>query len=501
MYTFLISVAALVVGYLLYGAFVDKVFAPDPARKTPAVEKEDGVDFVPMPTWKVFMIQFLNIAGTGPIFGAIMGAMFGPSAFLWIVFGCIFGGAVHDYFSGMLSLRHGGAAFPELVGHYLGKETKNVMLVFSVILMMFVGAVFVYSPAVILGPMADLSFSGDNFTSVMIWVGIILAYYVVATLLPVDKIIGKIYPIFAVALLFMAVALFVCLLRSDTSRIPELWDGLANRKDSSVSPIFPCLFITIACGAVSGFHATQSPLMARCLKNEKLGRPIFYGAMITEGLVALIWAAVASWIFYGGGSELITEAGFDLSGGAPKVVTAISKYWLGIFGGILALLGVVAAPITSGDTAFRSARLIIADFLKLDQKPIRNRLAISIPLFAISGLLLWYNIARPDGFDKIWRYFGWSNQTLAVFTLWTITAFLVKYRKGLSYLIGLIPAVFMTAVCVTFICVDGVGINLLLEGFGLAIPASAAPLIGGVTAALSLALFFVLCRKSLSTRN
>ena len=486
MYSFFISVAALVIGYLVYGAFVEKVFAPDPARKTPAVAKADGVDFVPMPTWKVFMIQFLNIAGTGPIFGAIMGAMFGPSAFLWIVFGCIFAGAVHDYFSGMLSIRHGGASFPDLVGHYLGKGTKTVMLLFSVLLMLLVGAVFVYSPAAILGQDVDISFSGNVFASTMIWVGIIIAYYVIATLLPVDKIIGKIYPVFAIALLFMAVALFVCLLRADSSSVPELWDGLANRKDSSVTPIFPCLFITIACGAVSGFHATQSPLMARCIKNEKLGRPIFYGAMITEGLVALIWAAVASWIFWGGGEKLLLEAQYSLDG-APKIVNAISKYWLGIFGGILAILGVVAAPITSGDTAFRSARLIVADFLHLDQKPVRNRLLISVPLFALSGILLWYNIARPDGFGKIWSYFGWANQTLAVFTLWTITSYLVKNKKGMYYLIGLIPALFMTSVCVTFILVDG-------TGFGL--NAAWSPYIGGATAIISLGLFATFSLKA-----
>ncbi|MBP5689839.1 MAG: carbon starvation protein A [Bacteroidales bacterium] len=500
MYTFLISVAALVVGYILYGAFVDRVFGPDSTRKTPAVEKADGVDFVPMPTWKVFMIQFLNIAGTGPIFGAIMGAMFGPSAFLWIVFGCIFAGAVHDYFTGMLSIRHGGAALPEIVGHYLGKGTKTVMLCFSVLLMLLVGVVFVYSPAVILGPMVDLSFGAGGSTSMMIWVFIILAYYVVATLLPVDKIIGKIYPVFAVALLFMAVALCFCLLRSDTAAVPELWDGLANRKGPG-APIFPCLFITIACGAISGFHATQSPLMARCLKDEKLGRPVFYGAMITEGLVALIWAAVASWVFWGGGKELILGAGFSVDGGAPAVVTAVSKYWLGIFGGILAILGVVAAPITSGDTAFRSARLIIADFLKLDQKQVRNRLVISVPLFALGGLLLWYNIADPKGFDRIWGYFGWANQTLAVFSLWTVTSYLVKKKRGFYYLITLIPAIFMTSVTFTYFCIEKIGFNLILGPLGHPIPASWNLAIGGVTAIVSLVLFILLSRKAFKNRN
>ena len=477
MISFLISVAALFLGYLLYGAFVDRMFGPDPARETPAVSKADGVDFIAMPSWKVFMIQFLNIAGTGPIFGAIMGAKFGPSAYLWIVFGCIFAGAVHDYMSGMLSLRHGGVGYPELVGTYLGQGTKKVMLVFSILLLMMVGAVFVYSPAVILGDMAGDGGRG----SMMLWVGVIFAYYVVATLLPIDKVIGRIYPLFALALLFMAVALMVCLLVKWPS-LPEFWDGLANRGPSvglNGQPIFPCLFITIACGAVSGFHATQSPLMARCLKNEKLGRPIFYGAMITEGLVALVWAAVSSWFFFDGGAA---EVGSDLTAAAPTVVTKVSGSWLGIVGGILAVLGVVAAPITSGDTAFRSARLIIADFLHLEQRSMAKRLWIAVPLFVLSGLLLWYNIADSNGFNVIWRYFGWANQTLSVFMFWTATVYLVRHKGGLYYLITLIPGLFMTSVCTTFILVDKIGLGL---------PQSLIPWISLGTFAVSLILFYL----------
>jgi len=458
MYSFLLSIAALVLGYLLYGAFVDRVFGPDPHRVTPAVEKADGVDFIAMPTWKVFMIQFLNIAGTGPIFGAIMGAKFGPASYLWIVLGCIFAGAVHDYMCGMLSLRHGGAGFPELVGEYLGQGTKRVMLVFSIILLLLVGTVFVYSPALILG---DLAGDGGR-GSIMLWVGIIFVYYVVATLLPIDKVIGRVYPLFAFALLFMAAALLVCLVVKWPS-LPELWDGLGGWSEKaglSGQPIFPCLFITIACGAISGFHATQSPLMARCLKNEKLGRPVFYGSMITEGLVALIWAAVSSWFFFDGGAAAV---GSDMSAAAPTVVTKVSESWLGLLGGILAILGVVAAPITSGDTAFRSARLIIADFVRLEQKTIRKRLYIALPLFAASALLLWYNIADANGFNTIWRYFGWSNQTLAVFMLWTATIYLVRKKGGLWYLVTLLPALFMTAVCTTFICVDKIGLRLPQE--------------------------------------
>lgn len=477
MYSFILSILALVAGYLLYGTFIEKVFGPDPGRRTPAYTKSDGVDFIPMPTWKVYMIQFLNIAGTGPIFGAIMGAKFGPSSYLWIVFGCIFAGAVHDYFSGMLSLRHGGAGLPELVGCYLGKGTKNVMLVFSIVLLLLVGAVFVFSPAIILG---DVAGKGDA-PSMMRWAGVIFIYYIIATMLPIDKIIGKIYPLFAFALLFMAASLMVGLF-ARWPAIPELWDGLGNRGPSVGvvgQPVFPCLFITIACGAISGFHATQSPMMSRCLKNETLGRPVFYGAMITEGLVALIWAAVSSYFFFGGGAA---EVGSDLTAAAPTVVTKVAGGWLGVFGGILALLGVVAAPITSGDTALRSARLILAETFKFDQKPVRNRLAISIPLFVATALALWFNIADQDGFNTIWRYFGWANQTLAVFTLWTVTAWLTKARRGLWYLVTLAPAAFMTAVCTTFLLVDKVG-------FG--INAAAAPWIGLGTFLFSVCLYYL----------
>ena len=456
MFSFLVSLVALVAGYFIYGRVVEKVFGVDSSRKTPAITKADGVDYIPMPAWKVYMIQFLNIAGTGPIFGAIMGAKFGPSAYLWIVFGCIFAGAVHDYMTGMLSIRNNGAGLPDLVGEYLGKGTKTFILAFSIIVLMLVGTVFVFSPALILG---DIAGDGSKI-AIMAWVGVIFLYYLLATLMPIDKIIGRIYPVFSFALLFMAVALMVCLFVK-WPVLPEIWDGLGNLGESkgllSGQPVFPCLFITIACGAVSGFHATQSPLMARCVSDEKLGRPVFYGAMITEGIVALIWATVASWFFYGGGAA---EVGPGLSAAAPEVVVKVSEGWLGILGGILAILGVVAAPITSGDTAFRSARLIVADFLHLPQKPIRNRLIISIPLFILASFLLWYNIADEDGFNVIWRYFGWANQTLAVFMLWTATAYLVKYRGGMSFMLTLLPAAFMTAVCVTYLCVAKIGLNL-----------------------------------------
>jgi carbon starvation protein CstA len=480
MVSFVISIVALILGYVFYGAFVDRVFGPDPHRPTPAVSKADGVDYIALPSWKVYMIQFLNIAGTGPIFGAIMGAKFGPASYLWIVLGCIFAGAVHDYLCGMLSVRHGGAGFPELVGEYLGRRTKKVMLVFSIVLLLLVGTVFVYSPALILG---DIAGDGSR-ASIMLWVGIIFLYYVVATLLPIDKLIGKVYPVFAFALLFMAAALMVCLFVKWPS-LPELWEGLGGWSDRAGigdQPIFPCLFITIACGAISGFHATQSPLMARCIRSEKMGRPVFYGSMITEGLVALIWAAVSSWFFFDGGAAAV---GSDPSAAAPTVVTKVSESWLGLLGGILAILGVVAAPITSGDTAFRSARLIIADFLRLPQKSLPKRLWIALPLFAGSALLLWYNIADANGFNTIWRYFGWSNQTLAAFMLWTATVYLTRKKGGAWYLVTLLPALFMTAVCVTFILVDKTGFR---------VPSSLAPVIGLLTFVIS-ALFFYLWKK------
>ena len=458
MFSFLLSIVALVLGYVIYGAFVDRMIGPDPKRPTPAITKADGVDFIRMPSWRVFMVQFLNIAGTGPIFGAIMGAKFGPASYLWIVLGYIFAGAVHDYMVGMMSVRNGGVGVPELVGKYMSKGTKIAMLVFSLVLLTLVGTVFVYSPALILGDMA-----GDGTSqAIMLWVGIIFLYYIIATLLPIDKLIGKIYPIFAVALLFMAVALMVCLFVK-WPQLPEIWDGLTGWQDKVAlkdQPIFSCLFITIACGAISGFHATQSPMMARCIDNEKLGRPIFYGSMITEGLVALIWAAVASWFFFDGGAA---EVGSDITASAPTVVTKVSQGWLGLVGGILAILGVVAAPITSGDTAFRSARLIIADFVHMPQKKLYSRLILAIPLFALSALLLWYNIADANGFNVIWRYFGWSNQALAAIMLWTATTYLEKEKKGAWYLVTFFPAVFMTSVCVTFILVDKIGFGVPME--------------------------------------
>jgi carbon starvation protein CstA len=403
------------------------------------------VDFVPLPTWRIFLIQFLNIAGLGPIFGAIAGAMFGPSAFLWIVFGSIFAGAVHDYFSGMLSLRHDGLSISEVVGIYLGDNIKHIMRVFTVILLILVGSVFLIGPAKIIDGMTG------NLLGIWLWIGIILIYYILSTLLPIDKFISKLYPIFGMAMLLMAIGLLIALFFGDY-QIPELSPSNIRNMTSNpeATPLFPILFVTIACGAISGFHATQSPLMARCMKNERLGKKIFFGTMITEGIVALIWAAAAM-TFFGNVSELNTVM-LANDNNAAWAANEISLNMLGRFGGILALLGIVAAPITSGDTAFRSARLILGDIFKSDQKKIENRLLFSLPLFVIA-----FSLTQID-FGIIWRYFAWSNQTLATVVLWTITAYLILEKK--AYWITLVPAVFMTMVCSTYILMAPEGFQL-----------------------------------------
>lgn len=442
MITFTICLLTLIAGYFIYGRIVERMFAPDD-RPTPAMTQADGVDFIPLPTWKIFMIQFLNIAGLGPIFGAIMGAKFGTASYLWIVLGSIFAGATHDYLAGMLSLRHNGESLPEIIGRYLGLPTKQVMRGFTVILMILVGSVFVAGPA---GLLAKLTPESLDTT---FWIIVVFIYYILATLLPIDKIIGKIYPVFAVALLFMAVGILVMLYVHHPG-LPEFWDGLQNtHPNAKALPIFPIMFVSIACGAISGFHATQSPLMARCMKSERYGRPVFYGAMITEGIVALIWAAAATYFFH--------EHGMGETN-ASVIVDAITKGWLGSVGGLLAILGVIAAPITSGDTAFRSARLIVADFLGLDQKSISRRLYICVPMFILAIGLLLYSLRDKDGFDTIWRYFAWANQTLSVFTLWAVTVFLVRAKK--LYWLTLLPALFMTAVCSTYISIAPEGLGL-----------------------------------------
>ena len=473
MVTFTMALALLVLGYVVYGGFVNRIFGPDPKRTTPAVAMNDGVDYLPMPTWKIFMIQFLNIAGLGPIFGAIMGAQFGTASYLWIVIGTLLAGAVHDFFSGCLSIRNKGANLPELIGKYLGTSAKTVMNVLSIVLMVLVGAVFVSGPAELLAGMTP------DALNATFWIVAIFLYYILATLLPIDKIIGRIYPVFAIALLFMACGVLV-MLYVKSPALPEMWESFGVKYDKS--PIFPMMFVSIACGAISGFHATQSPLMARCMTNEKHCRPIFYGAMVTEGIVALIWAAAATW-FFGEHGTVDAATGIPYSG--AKVATMISKEWLGTIGGIVAILGIVAAPITSGDTALRSARLIIADFLHMEQKSIKKRLLICIPLFLATMGTLIYSLADADGFKIIWRYFAWCNQTLSVFTLWAITVYLVQEKK--PYIITLIPALFMTCVSVTYICIAP-------EGFSLPSPISYA--IGGVAVLFAFVWFLLWMKRT-----
>jgi carbon starvation protein CstA len=467
MITFFISIALLFAGYFLYSKIIERIFGIQPGRKTPAYTHADGVDYVPMSWIRIFLIQFLNIAGLGPIFGAVMGAVYGPAAFLWIVLGTIFGGAVHDYFSGMLSIRNGGMSLPEIVGKYMGTGFKQFMRAFTVLLMVLVGAVFVAGPSKLLANMTP-DYMGFTF-----WCIIIFIYYIGATLLPIDKLIGKIYPIFGFAIIFMALGIGISLIFNGVN-IPEVtFSNLHNmHPDPGKYPLFPMLFISIACGAISGFHATQSPLMARCLKNERHGRRVFYGAMVAEGIVALIWAAAAISFFgsVGGLQDFLRENGNN----AAVVVDKIAHSWLGKLGGLLAIIGVIAAPITSGDTAFRSARLIVADFINYSQKAISHRIIVSAPLFVIALGILQIN------FDVIWRYFAWSNQTLATATLWTITVYLVKENK--FYWITLFPALFMTMVISTYIMIAP-------EGFSL--PANTGYLAGAVGTLAVLSIFIL----------
>ncbi len=472
MISFCIALLALLAGYLIYGVIVERIFGADPQRPTPATTQTDGVDYVPMPTWRIFLIQFLNIAGLGPIFGAIMGVMYGPAAFLWIVFGSIFAGAVHDYFSGMLSLRNRGMSLPEFVGDQLGNRVKQLMRGLSLFLMILIGAVFVFNPADLLAMLTP------DHLGRMFWIIVIFVYYMAATMLPIDKLIGRLYPIFGLALLFMAAGI-MAMLFVHRQALPEVWEQFYNhRPDPDATPIFPMMFVSIACGAISGFHGTQSPMMARCLKNERHGRAVFYGAMITEGVVALIWAAAAVAFTHGYDNLQVYMAGKTPS----VLINDLSTDWLGRLGGLLAILGVVAAPISSGDTALRSARLIAADFLGIGQKRISKRLMISVPIFAATFVVMM----MP--YEMMWRYFAWFNQVLAAFTLWTIAVWLADRRK--CHWIALLPALFMTVVTVSYIFIAPEGFSALtLALFGRPIPYAAA--VGlGMAVAVAFALLF-----------
>jgi carbon starvation protein CstA len=451
MISFIAGIAVLLAGYILYGRLAEKVFAVDPHRLTPAVRINDGVDFVEMDWKRALLIQLLNIAGTGPIFGAITGAYFGPAAYVWIVLGCIFAGAVHDFMCGMISVRNGGASVSEIVGKYLGKIPLYIMRIFSVLLLLLVGVVFIYTPARVL----ELLIRPGSRTVYAVCLALIISYYVLAAILPIDKFIGRIYPIFGAALIIMGFSLiFALFITGEIRNVPELtfenlnpgvFQGGKFTRTLMTTHVFPFVLVTIACGAISGFHATQSPMIARCLKNETEGRKVFYGAMILEGIIAMIWATVAMAHFH---PEIPVNPadmrGLVQAGSPAAVVTKSSGDLLGIVGGILTVLGVLACPLSSGDTAFRSARLILADSLRFDQRPLKNRLVIVVPLFMAGTGLVIFAALDTANFNIIWRYFAWSNQTLATIVLWAECAYLAK--AGRPCWITLIPAAFMTVV-------------------------------------------------------
>ncbi|MCR4911945.1 MAG: carbon starvation protein A [Bacilli bacterium] len=472
MWTFFIALAVLVGGYFIYSRVSEKIFAIDD-RQTPAMRNPDGVDITPLPKWKAFLIELLNIAGTGPIFGAISGALFGPIVFVWIVAGCILGGAVHDYFSGMISSRNNGESIVRLSGKYIGKAMEFVMRIFSIVLLVLVTAVFVVSPASLLESLT----SGHVFA--WIWMAIILAYYLLSAIVPIDKIIGKAYPVFGIILIIMAVAV-ICGVLFQQDQYPML-EIIYNFRDFSSQngslPWWPFMFTTVACGAVSGFHATQSPMIAKCIKSEKEGRQVFYGAMVAEGIIALIWAAAAMAFYHVDGAEGWSQ--LAVIGGSSKSVQEISSALLGPVGTVLAVIGVVICPITSGDTALRSCRLIVGEWFHLDQKKIKNRLILTLPLFGIIiGISIW-NFADFTNFNLLWRWFAWSNQLLAAACLWVSTFYLLKdglnkYRS----LFTAIPATIMTVVVITYIFGEP---NISLGRF---IPIWVAYLVGGILSAL-----------------
>lgn len=464
MITFLSAIVILIVGYFVYGKFVDKVFGPNTDRKTPAYSKEDGIDYVPMSKQKNAMIQLLNIAGTGPIFGPIMGALFGPVAFIWIVVGAIFAGAVHDYLTGMISIRNKGAHIPELAGRFLGNLTKHLVNGFALLLLVLVGTVFISTPASLLNILLE------GKVAIGLLIGLIFFYYFLSTILPIDKIIGKIYPVLGAILLFGTVGVGIALMTSDYT-IPEL--TLQNLHPDNL-PIFPILFFTITCGALSGFHATQSPIISRTVQNESQGRYIFFGMMIAEAIIAMIWAAASMSLFSTGELQQL------IANGTPSaVVNEVSTTLLGAIAGTIAVLGVIVLPITSGDTAFRAARSIIADYIKVDQKKLANRLYIAIPLFVIA-----YGLTKID-FAMLWRYFSWANQSTAVIALWIGTMYLLV--KGKNYWISLIPALFMTYMSAIYILNAKIGFNL---------PINTAYIGGIAITALIAFLFFMKANKN-----
>lgn len=450
MISFFICLAILIVGYFTYGKIVDDIFGPDD-RETPAVAINDGVDFVVMPQWKLFLVQLLNIAGLGPIFGALQGALWGPIVFLWITFGTVFAGAVHDYFSGMLSERNNGASISEVTGKYLGPVMKNVMRVFSVILLVMVGTVFAVGPAGLIVTLLTNNGVTGPLATTTLWLAIVLIYYFIATFLSIDKIIGKIYPVFGVCLILMAIGVAFGTMANPNYHTPEIWTNFYNMHPAG-TPVWSFMFITVACGAISGFHSTQSPLMARCLKSERQGHFVFYGAMVAEGIIALIWAAAGCSI-YAVTDGLNTGLNEALAMGQSAAIYDVSLKTMGSVGVILAMIGVVVCPITSGDTAFRSARLTLADWLKLDQESYSGRLKLCIPVLGVGAILGFGNTLGFIDYQVIWRYFSWSNQTLAMLVLWTGAMYLAMEKK--NYWICAVPATFMSAVSITYFCMAG----------------------------------------------
>ena len=475
MITFILCVVILILGYLFYGKYVAKVFGPDD-RQTPAYAVNDGVDYVPMPTWKVFLIQLLNIAGTGPILGALGGALFGPIAYLWIIFGCIFAGGVHDYMCGMLSMRNNGASVSEMTGKYLGNGMLQVMRVFSIILLVMCGVVFTKGPADLLAMLTPESLNST------FWLWVVMIYYVIATFVPIDKVIGKLYPIFGICLIVMALGVSGSMLFSGNYVMPELWDHFANEHPQG-QHVWSFMFIAIACGAISGFHATQSPMMARCCKSEKEGQKIFYGAMIAEGIIAMVWCAAGVTV-YPAVKESLAEG---VAIGTPTVVYAICQSTMGKIGGILALLGVIVCPISSGDTAYRSARLTLADWFKIDQANWKKRLALTVPILGAGAIILQLDYSMG------WRYFSWSNQTLAMIALWAASVYMLQNKK--NYWVTVVPATFMSAVSATYFMAAGECMGILWKAINFTGYYPVAVVTGIVFAALMLLLFMRTVKK------
>ena len=481
MLSFLLCLALLVVGYFTYGKLVDKSFGADD-RETPAVRINDGVDYVVMPQWKLFLVQLLNIAGLGPIFGALQGALWGPVVFLWITFGTIFAGGVHDYFSGMLSERNNGASISEICGIYLGKVMKNVMRVFSVVLLVMVGTVFAVGPAGLIVTLFKNNGASGLVATTLFWLVIILVYYFVATFISIDKIIGKIYPLFGICLIIMAVGVAVGIFTKSEFVIPEIWSNFTNMHPAGKA-VWPFMFITVACGAISGFHATQSPLMARCMKSERQGHFVFYGAMACEGAIALVWAAAGCAVYQSTGG-LNTGLAEALTMGQSAAIYDVCQKTMGGIGIALAMLGVIACPITSGDTAFRSARLVLADWFKVDQDRWKNRLMLCVPVLGVGAVLGIGNALGYIDYQVIWRYFSWTNQTLAMIVLWAGSMYMAREKK--NYWITAVPATFMSAVSVTYFFAADECVNL---GLSVAYP------IGIIAAAAFLGIFLYAARK------